>query len=143
MRTFLRDNGLTLVLGLMFLVSVAGMVLTEPGRFQQGALRPWTAGRWIGLPAVSTGEEFPVRALRELGERISRRWAAYVVLTAITFPARARQRSRDPDDPGRPNDELSWRARYPLAAWIGAHSLGLRLGVAVPRLLSVALVVPA
>ncbi len=37
MRTFLRDNGLTLVLGLMFLVSVAGMVLDRSGRVQQGA----------------------------------------------------------------------------------------------------------
>jgi hypothetical protein len=54
--------------------------------------------------------------------------AAYVVLTAMLFQ-RGSSESRDPDDPGRPNDELPWRDRNPLAAWIYAHSLGLALAL--------------
>lgn len=54
--------------------------------------------------------------------------SAYVVLTAMLFQ-RGSSESRDPDDPSRSNDELPWRSRYPLSAWIYAHSLGLALTV--------------
>ena len=125
MRTFLRDNGLTLVLGLMFLVSVAGMVLTGQAAFNKELLDHGQPS--VGLVAyVSTGEF--LSALFENWESEFLQMAAYVVLTAILFQ-RGSSESRDPDDPGRPNDELSWRARYPLAAWIYAHSLGLVLAL--------------
>ncbi len=75
---------------------------------------------------MGTGEF--LSALFEKWESEFLQMAAYVVLTAILFQ-RGSSGSRDPDDPGRPNDELPWRDRYPLAAWIYAHSLGLVLAL--------------
>ncbi len=125
MRTFLRDNGLTLALGLMFLASVAGMVLTGQAAFNKELLDHGQPA--LGLAAyVSTGEF--LSALFENWESEFLQMAAYVVLTAMLFK-RGSSGSRDPDDPGRPNDELPWRDRHPLAAWIYAHSLGLALAL--------------
>jgi hypothetical protein len=125
LRTFLRDNGLTLVLGLMFLASVAGMVLTGQAAFNKELLDHGRPA--LGLAAYVRTGEF-LSALFENWESEFLQMAAYVVLTAILFQ-RGSSESRDPDDPSRPNDELPWRDRHPLAAWIYAHSLGLALAL--------------
>jgi hypothetical protein len=125
MRTFLRDNGLTLVLSLMFLVSVAGMVLAGQAAFNKELADHGQPG--LGVMAyVGTGEF--LSALFENWESEFLQMAAYVVLTAMLFQ-RGSSESRDPDDPDRPDDELPWRDRHPLAAWIYAHSLGLALAL--------------
>ena len=55
MRTFIRDNGLTLALGLMFFASVAAMVLTGRAASNKELLEHGKEG--LGLAAyVSSGE---------------------------------------------------------------------------------------
>ena len=56
--------------------------------------------------------------------------SAYVMLTAMLFQ-RGSAESRDPDDPGRPGDELSAaaRIRMPLLSWLYSYSLGIALAV--------------
>ncbi len=125
MRTFLRDNGLTLTLGLMFLASVAGMALTGHAASNKELLDHGRQG--LGLAAYLTTGEF-LSALFENWESEFLQMAAYVVLTAILFQ-RGSSESRDPDEPSRPNDEVPWRGRFPVAAWIYAHSLGLVLAL--------------
>lgn len=123
MRPFLRDNGLTLALGLMFVVSVAGMLLTGQAAYNQQVVDHGQSG--LGLLAYMGSGEF-LSALFENWESEFLQMAAYVVLTAILFQ-RGSSESRDPDAPDRPDDEVPWRARHPLAAWIYARSLGLVL----------------
>ncbi|GLK74490.1 hypothetical protein KHC23_04375 [Ancylobacter dichloromethanicus] len=125
MQNFLRNNGLTLALCLTFLVSVAGMVLTGQAAFNKELIDHGQPD--IGLAAyVSTGEF--LSALFENWESEFLQMAAYVVLTAMLFQ-RGSSESRDPDEPYRPDDELPWRARHKLAAWLYAHSLGLALAL--------------
>ncbi|HEY9212415.1 MAG TPA: DUF6766 family protein [Ancylobacter sp.] len=125
MRNFLRDNGLTLALGVMFLVSVGGMVLTGRAAFNKELIDHGQPG--LGLMAyIGTGEF--LSALFENWESEFLQMAAYVVLTAMLFQ-RGSSESRDPDEPYRPDDDVPWRARHPLAAWLYAHSLGLTLAL--------------
>ena len=125
MHTFLRDNGLTLALSLMFLVSVAGMILTGQAAFNKELAEHGQAA--LGLMAYVTTGEF-LSALFENWESEFLQMATYVVLTAMLFQ-RGSSESRDPDEPYRPGDELTWRSRHPLAAWLYAHSLGLILAL--------------
>lgn len=125
MRTLLRDNGLTLALVLMFLGSIAGMVLTGNAAFNKELLDH--GQQEVGLTDYLTSGNF-LSALFENWESEFLQMSAYVVLTAMLFQ-RGSSESRDPDDPSRSNDELPWRSRYPLSAWIYAHSLGLALTV--------------
>ena len=125
MRTFVRNNGLSLALGAMFLVSVAGMVLTGQAAFNKELADHGQAA--MSLMAYLTTGEF-LSALFENWESEFLQMATYVVLTAMLFQ-RGSSESRDPDKPYRPDDELPWRARYPLAAWLYAHSLGLVLAL--------------
>lgn len=121
MRTFLRDNGLTLVLLLVFAVTTVGMLAS--GQADHNAdLRH--GGAPVGLLTYASSGEF-LSALFENWESEFLQMAAYVVLTAILFQ-RGSAESRDPDDPGREGDVLAWRKR-PVAAWLYAHSLGLAL----------------
>lgn len=125
MRTFIRDNGLTLALGLMFFASVAAMVLTGRAASNKELLEHGKEG--LGLAAYVSSGEF-LSALFENWESEFLQMAAYVVLTAILFQ-RGSSESRDPDNPSRPSDEVPWRVRFPVAAWIYAHSLGLVLAL--------------
>lgn len=125
MRTFIRDNGLTLALSLMFFASVAAMVLTGRAASNEELLEHGKEG--LGLAAYVSSGEF-LSALFENWESEFLQMAAYVVLTAILFQ-RGSSESRDPDNPSRPNDKVPWRARFPVAAWIYAHSLGLVLAL--------------
>ena len=125
MRRFFRDCGLTLALSTMFLVSLAGMMLSGQASFNKELIDH-------GAPALSllsyleTGSF--LSALFENWESEFLQMATYVVPTAILFQ-RGSSESRDPDDPHRPNDESPWHLRYPMAAWIYAHSLGLVLSL--------------
>lgn len=125
MRRFLRDNGLTLALSLMFLVAVAGMVLAGRAAFNKELIDQ-------GRPAVSLvaylGTGAFLSALFENWESEFLQMAVYVVLTAMLFQ-RGSAESRDPDDPGRPGDVVPGRGRRPVAAWLYAHSLGLVLAL--------------
>lgn len=125
MRTVLRDNGLTLALTLLFLLSVGSMVVTGRAAFNKELAEHGQPG--LGLIAYMGSGEF-LSALFENWESEFLQMSTYVVLTAMLFQ-RGSAESRDPDDPGRPNDEVPWRARRPLAAWLYAYSLGLVLAL--------------
>jgi hypothetical protein len=125
MRRFLRDNGLTLLLGAMFLVSVAGMVLAGRAVFNKNLAEHGQSA--VGLIAYIGSGDF-LSALFENWESEFLQMSAYVILTAILFQ-RGSAESRDPDDPGRPDDRVPWRARYPATAWLYEHSLGLVLAL--------------
>jgi hypothetical protein len=56
--------------------------------------------------------------------------SAYVMLTAMLFQ-RGSAESRDPDDPDRPDDEMSsaTRRRNPILSWLYSYSFGIALAV--------------
>lgn len=125
MRNFLRDNSLTLVLCAMFLVSVIGMALTGRATFNKELADQGIAP--VGLLSYLGSGDF-LSALFENWESEFLQMAVYVVLTAMLFQ-RGSSESRDPDDPTRSNDQVGWRERFPVAAWLYAHSLGLVLAL--------------
>jgi hypothetical protein len=130
MRTFLRDNGLTIALVTLFLFSVVGMIWSGFSTHNE-ALREHGAAA-IGLPSYLISGAF-LSALFENWESEFLQMAAYVVLTAVLFQ-RGSAESRDPDDPHRPNDELpARRERNPALVWLHAHSLGLALTLEIRR----------
>lgn len=119
MRKFLRDNGLTIALALMFAGSLAAMA--------------WSGWLDTAQEAQVHGEAAPsLRQFLASGNFIGpmfENWeseflqmSVYVVLTAILFQ-RGSAESRDPDSPGRDDDEVS----PGVAGWLYAHSLGLAL----------------
>lgn len=122
MRRFLRDNGLTIALALMFLGSLGGMMLSGwhdavDRALQDGTTAPATLGAYVRSAAFMS-------ALFENWESEFLQMAVYVVLTAMLFQ-RGSSESRDPDDPGRDNDEPG----PGIGGWLYAHSLGLTLAV--------------
>lgn len=125
MKSFLRDNGLTLVLMAMFLGSIGGMILTGQAAFNAELADHGKPG--VDLATYLESGNF-LSALFENWESEFLQMATYVVLTAMLFQ-RGSAESRDPDDPGRPNDRLPWRHRHPAAAWLYGHSLGLVLAL--------------
>ncbi|MFG1419978.1 DUF6766 family protein, partial [Xanthobacter sp. V0B-10] len=78
MRTFLRDNGLTLVLSLMFAVCVAGMLFAGQATYNKQFADQGQSGLDL-LGYVSSGEF--LSALFENWESEFLQMAAYVVLT--------------------------------------------------------------
>jgi hypothetical protein len=120
---WLRDNGLTIALMLLFAFSIAGQA--------------WSG--WLAAVNEMNAHDVPgprfVEYLRS-GEFLStvfENWeseflqmAVYVVLTAHLFQ-RGSAESRDPDkaQPERPNDQPAKNATW--SAWLYAHSLGLAL----------------
>jgi hypothetical protein len=121
-----RDNGLTIVLGAAFLVSVAGMIASGIAFHNQHLIQhgepPLTLFRYL------ISGDF-LSALFENWESEFLQMAAYVMLTAILYQ-RGSAESRDPDDPYRPGDRLNskWSRYPPLVRWLYAHSLGIVLG---------------
>lgn len=121
MRRFLRDNGLTITLAAMFLASLGGMMLSGwhdavDRALQDGTTPPASLAAYVGSAAFAS-------ALFENWESEFLQMGVYVVLTAMLFQ-RGSAESRDPDDPGREDDEQG----PGLAGWLYAHSLGLALG---------------
>jgi len=125
MRQFLRDNGLMLALSAMFLASLIGMSLTGHAARNQELTEHSQAA--IGLGAYLSGGVF-LSALFENWESEFLQMAVYVVLTAMLFQ-RGSAESRDPDDPHREGDDVPWRDRHPIAAWLYERSLGITLGI--------------
>lgn len=125
MRTFLRDNGLTLVLMGAFLLSLAGMAVAgwqvENQELAFHGMPPQGLGDYVFGPDFTS-------AMFENWESEFLQMSAYVVLTAYLFQ-RGSSESRDPDKPGRDGDDLPaglWPGRTVLR-WLYAHSLGLAL----------------
>lgn len=116
-----RNHGLTIVLLLLFVGSVAGMVTSGHLRHNEELLQHGAST--ISLWAYLTSGEF-LSALFENWESEFLQMSAYVVLTAILFQ-RGSAESRDPDDPGRPRDQSETGS--PLSRWLYEHSLGLAL----------------
>jgi hypothetical protein len=124
MKSVFRDNGLTIVLAAMFLLSLAGMILSGHAATNEELRRHGHDA--MGLLAYLGSGDF-LSALFENWESEFLQMSAYVVLTAMLFQ-RGSAESRDPDDPHRPNDETppGTRASW---AWLYAHSLGLVLAL--------------
>ncbi|KRE05034.1 hypothetical protein ASE63_25050 [Bosea sp. Root381] len=125
MRNFLRDNGLSFALSAMFLASLAGMALTGHAARNQELTEHGQAA--IGFGAYLSGGVF-LSALFENWESEFLQMSVYVVLTAMLFQ-RGSAESRDPDDPEREGDEVPWRKRHPVLAWLYERSLGIALAV--------------
>lgn len=127
----IKDNGLTLVLMLMFLVSVVGQWLSG-WRVENENLHHH------GLPAIGLLEYLrdPAfgSALFENWESEFLQMSVYVVLTAVLLQ-KGSSESREPDAP--PRDEFpstdpkapSIARRGDFIGWLYAHSLGLVLMV--------------
>jgi hypothetical protein len=94
-KTFFRDNGLTIALVAMFLFSGLGMIWSGHAAYNE-ELRAH-GSEAIGLLAYLTSGDF-LSALFENWESEFLQMSAYVMLTAMLFQ-RGSAESRDPDDP--------------------------------------------
>jgi hypothetical protein len=133
MRSFLRDNGLTLVLLMLFLVSLGGQVFTGLGLVNEERADHGLA--LIGLAQFLRSGQFLSTLFENWESEFLQMWA-YVTLTAFLFQ-RGSPESKDSDerapqdrdpalDAGRP--EAPWPVRA--GGWIRglyAQSLGLAL----------------
>ena len=127
MTRMIHDNGLSLALIAMFLISFVGMVGSGHSAYNQELSEHGSAS--IGLLAYLHSGAF-ISAVFENWESEFLQMSAYVVLTAVLFQ-RGSAESRDPDNPTRDNDELPNDAhrRNRFFAWLYAHSLGLALAL--------------
>ena len=124
MRIFFRDNGLTIALMTMFLVSAVGMILAGHASYNE-ELTSHNAPA-VGLLAYLGSGAF-LSALFENWESEFLQMSVYVILTALLFQ-RGSEESRDPDDPDRPDDELppALHRRHPIPDQVGgAETQGL------------------
>lgn len=112
-----RNNGLTIVLLLMFGFSLGGMLLTGLAALNAEQLEH--GGLAISLPQFLSSSRF-ISATFENWESEFLQMATYVILTAYLFQ-RGSAESRDPDNPDRPKDAAK------AVSWVYAHSLGLAL----------------
>ena len=127
MKTFVRDNGLTIALVALFLFSGLGMIWSGYSAYNEELQHHGSPE--IGLLAYLMSGDF-LSALFENWESEFLQMSAYVMLTAILFQ-RGSAESRDPDDPDRPDDELpaTTRRRDPVLSWLYSYSLGIALAV--------------
>ncbi|TIL94888.1 MAG: hypothetical protein E5Y73_10230 [Mesorhizobium sp.] len=127
MKSFFRDNGLTIALVAMFLFSAIGMIWSGHTAYNEGLQNHGSAS--IGLLSYLASGDF-LSALFENWESEFLQMSAYVMLTAMLFQ-RGSAESRDPDDPNRPEDELptATRRRNPILSWLYSYSLGLALAL--------------
>lgn len=132
MRKFLRDNGLTMALVVLFVGSVVGHFLTGHAFHNQELASHGEPA--IGLLAY-LGEDQFWSTLFENWESEFLQMSTYVVLTAYLFQ-RGSAESEDPDAP--PRDECMGQGEGgegspavlkagTAARWLYAHSLGLML----------------
>jgi hypothetical protein len=126
-KTFVRDNGLTMALVALFLFSAVGMIWSGHSAYNEELQHHGSAA--IGLLAYLTSGDF-LSALFENWESEFLQMSAYVMLTAMLFQ-RGSAESRDPDDPDRPDDELpATTLRWsPVLSWLYSYSLGIALAV--------------
>ena len=124
--TPVRDNGLTIALVGLFAFSAVGMVWS--GYEVHNEELQQHGSEAVGLLAYMKSGDF-LSALFENWESEFLQMSAYVVLTAVLFQ-RGSAESRDPDNPDRPDDEVSPIARKcdpackidPLAGRIGVQN---------------------
>lgn len=132
MRSFFKNNGLTVALLAMFAGSVIGHFLTGHAVNNQELATHGRAG--ISLSAYISDDHF-LSTLFENWESEFLQMGTYVVLTAYLFQ-RGSSESSDPDAP--PRDEqmsgkhVTAKSPWPVrvggsARWIYSHSLGLAL----------------
>lgn len=123
-RRFFRDNGLTIVLVLLFLFSLLGMVFSGLSQANETLLRHHQAP--LGLLAFLGSGAF-LSALFENWESEFLQMGVYVVLTAMLFQ-RGSAESKDPDEENEPSARSD--SRIPSASsFFYAHSLGIALFV--------------
>jgi hypothetical protein len=132
MRTFLRSNGLSLVLMGLFLVTLVGQIITGHRSFNQEQ-------ETHGQPPISLGAYLRSghfwEAFSENTESEFLQMGMFVVLTVFLFQ-RGSPESKDPDDPNEPvNADPNQSRRYAdapapvrrggIALWLYSHSLSL------------------
>jgi hypothetical protein len=132
MAKFFKDNGLTVALLTLFLVSISGQWISGWKVDNEELVRHGQEA--ISLGAYTISPAF-LSSVFENWESEFLQMSAYVVLTAMLIQ-RGSAESRDPDDPPRDSD-LKAQARKPgapgilmggdTARWLYAHSLGLVL----------------
>lgn len=132
MRRFFKDNGLTIVLMLLFLGSILGQWLTG-WRFQNAELAEHGEAA-LTLAQYATHPQFAATVF-ENWESEFLQMSAYVLLTCWFFQKGSAE-SADPDEPPR-DENLAAQAqksgapailrRGPSARWLYANSLGLAL----------------
>ena len=127
MSKFFKNNGLTIVLVVLFVGSIAGHGLTgwnfQNQQLQEHGKEP------IGLLAFLMGPQF-LSTVFENWESEFLQMSAYVVLTAFLF----QQGSAESSDPDAPGGEGATKGDLPaalhrgdLARWVYGHSLGIVL----------------
>ena len=122
MRAFFRNNGLTIALIAMFLLSVLGMIWSGQAAHNED-LREHGAPL-VGLAAYVTSGDFLAALFENWESEFLQMWA-YVMLTAYLFQ-RGSPESRDPDgEETRPGEKPG--AQKTFAQKLYAHSLGLSL----------------
>ena len=144
MRRFLKNNGLTVVLMLLFAFSIIGQWLTG-WRVENEELAKH-GGHALTLGAYTTNAQF-ISTIFENWESEFLQMSAYVLLTCWFFQKGSAELS-DPEAPPRDGD-LEGQARKegapailkrgPVARWLYANSLGHRVAAAVPGVLPAAL----
>jgi len=132
MTRFLKDNGLSVVLILLFLVSIIGQYLAG-WRFENEELAKH-GEPGLALAQYATNPQF-ISSVFENWESEFLQMSAYVLLTCWLFQKGSAE-SSDPDEPPR-DENLAAQARRkgapailrrgPVARWIFANSLGLAL----------------
>ncbi|HEU0100325.1 MAG TPA: DUF6766 family protein [Allosphingosinicella sp.] len=132
MAKLFNNNGLTIVLMLLFLASILGQWIS--GWMVQNEELVRHGGATLSLAAYAVDPEF-ISSVFENWESEFLQMSAYVVLTAMLIQKGSAE-SRDPDDPPR-DEKLETQAHKPgaprilkggdAARWLYAHSLGLAL----------------
>ncbi|BBD41182.1 membrane protein (plasmid) [Aminobacter sp. Y103A] len=123
MKRWLRDNGLTLTLMLVFLLSILGMAIAGfAHESRELALHGEAPPRFLAYLGSGTF----VSAVFENWESEFLQMSAYVMLTAFLFQ-RGSAESLDPDDPHRPGDTPPARLRGRIRRWLYSYGLGLSL----------------
>jgi hypothetical protein len=132
MAKLFKNNGLTIVLMLLFLASILGQWIAGWQVQSEALVRH--GGAAITLGAYAIDPEF-ISSVFENWESEFLQMSAYVVLTAMLIQKGSAE-SRDPDDPPR-DENLGTQAHKPgapgilkggdAARWLYAHSLGLAL----------------
>jgi hypothetical protein len=125
MKNFLRDNGLTIVLMAVFLLTLVGMALM--GFEHENSQRLAQGQAALPFAAYIVSGSF-LSAVFENWESEFLQMSAYVMLTAILFQ-RGSAESADPDEPNRPRDSLADAPGQGIVRWVYAHSLGLALAL--------------
>jgi hypothetical protein len=122
MARFFRDNGLTIVLMLLFLGSIVGQWIA--GWIAENDELARHGGATLTLSGYLVDPNF-VSAVFENWESEFLQMSAYVVLTAILF----QRGSAESNDPDQKTEREGDRVGRGLGRWIYAHSLGLALFV--------------